>query len=272
MHLLFALMVSLSPAAVAEEQAALQGTWRITALIDNGRSLSVREIATEFSADGQLIVEGNTASILPPGSFDRRKMVFVLGEGRDRKTIDLAGATKVNSRGIYQRTGDTMVLCLGTPDSKDRPADFAAGKGSQAVMISLSRVLPRDPKPAPPPEAKIEVAPVPEKHPEETLRKQLIGTWGHQDDDATYYYTLNADGTFSSRTDYKRRLRHLFTDNVRSSGTWKLEGQVVIVTLTTSTDSRLRGQIISSRITHIGPNDLVMINSEGRAKRQWRVR
>jgi uncharacterized protein (TIGR03067 family) len=228
---------------------------------------------SEFAADGQLIVEGNTVSILPPGSFDRRKMVFVLGTSGSRQTIDLAGATKVNSRGIYQRTGDTLVICLGTPDSKERPADFAAGKGSQAVMLSLSRVLPRDPKPvAPPPMPKIEVTPVPEKQPEEVLRKQLIGTWGHQDDNATYYYTLNADGSFSSRTDFKRRLRHLFTDNVRSSGTWKLEGQVVIVNLNTSTDSRLRGQILSSRITHIGPNDLVMINSEGQAKRQWRVR
>jgi uncharacterized protein (TIGR03067 family) len=270
MTMLISCLVPLLLLPAAEEQDGLQGTWRITALIENGRSLSIREIATEFAADGQLIVEGNTVTVLPPGSFDRRKMVFVVGREGDQRTIDLAGATKVNSRGIYQRTGDSLVLCLGTPERKERPTDFGASKGSDVVLMSLQRVVTKDPRPVPAP--KVEPPALPETRPMSELQKQLIGTWGHQDDDANYYYTLNADGSFSMRTDWKPKLRNVFNDSVRSSGTWKLEGQVVIATITTSTDSRLRGQVISSRITHIGPNDLVMINSEGRAKRQWRVR
>jgi uncharacterized protein (TIGR03067 family) len=264
------LVYSLLLVPAAEEQADLQGVWRITALIENGRSLSIREIASEFAADGQLIVEGNTVSVLPPGSFERRKMVFVLGQEGEQRTIDLAGATKVSSRGIYQRTGDSLVLCLGTPERKERPSDFGAGKDSDVVLLSLQRVPDKAPRPAALPKG--EPPALPESRPMSELQKQLIGTWGYQDDDATHYYTLNADGSFSMRTDWKRKLRNVFNDNVRSSGTWKLEGQVVIATITTSTDSRLRGQVISNRITHIGPNDLVLINSEGRAKRQWRVR
>jgi len=65
MHLLFSkgfrLMLTLALAAMLSSQPPvgvnqLIGTWKITAMVENGRSLSQREIMLTFSADGQITV------------------------------------------------------------------------------------------------------------------------------------------------------------------------------------------------------------------------
>jgi hypothetical protein len=104
------------------------------------------------------------------------------------------------------------------------------------------------------------------------MRKALIGTWGHRTDDAVSYYTLNADGTFGAVVEWKKFMKRTFNDDLRASGTWKLDNGVIIVTLTTSTEDNLRGQIFSWRVTNLGQSDLIAIDGQGRMRREWRVR
>ena len=65
MHLLFSkgfrLMLTLALAAMLSSHPPvgvnqLIGTWKITAMVENGRSLSQREIMLTFSAEGQITV------------------------------------------------------------------------------------------------------------------------------------------------------------------------------------------------------------------------
>src|SRR4051812_20429399 len=88
---------------VSDDQSALQGTWKVTALVENGKSLSQKEIALEHCGDGGLVVEANTARLPPPGLFDRRKMVYVLTPTTNPKPIARAGGKRVNRRGIIGR-------------------------------------------------------------------------------------------------------------------------------------------------------------------------
>lgn len=104
------------------------------------------------------------------------------------------------------------------------------------------------------------------------MKKKLVGTWGHQTEEAVTYYTLNADGTFSAVVDYKEGLRNAFKEDIRSSGTWRLENGVIVVTLTTSTDKNLRGQIFSWRITNMGDRDLIAVDNQGKLRHEWKVR
>jgi len=248
------LMLSSQPPANPQP---LQGTWKITALIEDGKSLTDKEIATEFVADGQFIIDGNVVSLLPPGQFNRRALIFTTGEEKGLKTLDIAGTAKGDSKGIYSLSGDTMLLCLG----KTRPTDFGADASTGNVLIALKRVGQVPPK----------VAPVAAPAPADMTAK-LIGTWGHQDDKAVYYYTLNQDGTFSATQDWKKGLKKLFDMDIRSSGTWKLEGDTVVVRVTKSNDDFRNGQIYSYKVTTLDKDSLITVNQYGNARREWRVR
>ncbi|MFQ3594354.1 MAG: hypothetical protein SNJ82_14345 [Gemmataceae bacterium] len=182
----------------------------------------------------------------------------------------MADATKVSSRGIYQRTGDGVVICLGNPDATERPTDFAVGKGSQAVLLSLSRVLPSEAKPPLPPVTS-EISPVPAvKQPEETLRKQRIGTSAlGAIRTTTLATTTHLTPTGASvhaqitKDDYGIcsliTCVHTKLEARRASGDYHFPPRPIRV---------CGGQIFPICIIHIGPYDLVLINSEGKAKRQ----
>jgi uncharacterized protein (TIGR03067 family) len=262
-----ALLLALTTPAQADDQKALQGTWKIVALVEDGKSLSENEILRDYSADGLLLVDGNTASLLPPGSSERRKLVFLLDTKASPKAIDLAGARKVNSKGIYSLSGDNLVLCLGAAGEPARPSGFTASEGSKHVMLALQRVKAAE---APKPPAPVKT-PAPASG-DERIKKTLVGTWGHTTDSTRNTVTFNADGSMSSTITYTRGIRRLIDASVRSSGTWRVASGVVIITITSSTDSDRRGQVYSYRITHLDDSSLIAIDQMGAARREWRIR
>jgi uncharacterized protein (TIGR03067 family) len=247
----------LTPGQPATPQS-LKGTWKITALIEDGKSLSDKEIATEIVADGQFVIDGNVITMLPPGTFNRRSLIFTLGDANGVKTIDIAGTAKGDTKGIYSQSGDTLLLCLG----KTRPTEFTADANTGHLLIAFKRVGDAPAKP---------VAPKPAPKPDEVSAK-LVGTWGHQDEKAIYYYTFNADGSFSGTQDWKKGFKKMFDTDVRSSGTWKLEGETIVIRITQSTDENRKGQITSYKVTTLAQDELITVNPYGTARREWRVR
>ncbi len=261
------LLAGLALGQAADDQKAIQGTWKIVALIEDGKSLSEKDILAGYSADGLLVVDGNTASLLPPGSSERRKLVFIIDAKASPKTIDLAGAKKVNSKGIYTLSGDGLVLCLGTAGEPGRPTGFTASEGSRHVMLALQRVKGDAPKlPV------VVKAPPPAASGDEKIRKTLVGTWGHSTDSTKNYVTFNSDGSMSATVEYTRGIRRLVDASVRSSGTWRVSAGVVVITITSSTDSDRRGQVYSYRITHLDDSGLIAVDQMGATRREWRVR
>lgn len=271
---LTAMLLVMSLGGAADDVKPLQGKWKVVAVFENGQSLPEKEIASQLFADGTITIDGPIISFLALGAFEPKKVAFVVDAKVEPKSIDLVGVSKIGSKGIYVAAGDSLMVCLPGPNEKNRPKDFGAGKGTERTLLVFKRfsgqesaVIPA-PTEAPRPPAQIPQAP----KVADDMRKALIGTWGHQTEESINYYTLNADGTLSTVLQWKKGLKRAFNEDVRSSGTWKLQDGVIIATITASTDSHARNQVYSWRITNLGTNDLIAVDGQGRLRHEWRVR
>lgn len=262
----------------------LQGKWKVVTVLENGKSLNEQEIATQLVVNGFFNVDGLVISFLPPGQFEPKKIPFVVDDKVDPKSIDLMGASKIGSTGIYLLSGDSLMLLFPGVGEKTRPADFSNNVGSHRVLIVLQRVTATSAaKPATPP---VVAAPVVNPGPttvvvtqlpvvpsvQSDMRAKLIGTWGHQTDEAIFYYTLNADGTFSTTTDWKKGIQNVFKSDQRTSGVWSLNNGVIVATITAATDSQMLNQVFSWRVTNLSDRNLIAVDNQGRVRYEWRVR
>src|SRR5262249_815633 len=152
------------------------------------------------------------------------------------------------------------------------PTEFSAKAGSPNLLITLKRVKAATPAAVAVPVPLQPAQPAPVKLKDDDLRKLLVGTWGHQDDDWLTYFTVNGDGTFTSIRNYKKKFGKLFHEDIRSSGTWKLTDGMMYATITGSSDSELRGQIYSFRVRTISPTEVIYVDQFGRLRREWKVR
>lgn len=253
------------------DSEVLPGTWEITAMIDDGAVVPDELLRSKFVQDARLTIAGNMISFLAPDTKEQRSLLFTIDDKANPKTIDLAGAKKVGSQGIYLLSDDVLLLCLAEPDAKQRPADFAARKGSPHIFMTLKRAKAA----AASPSSSVAAAPpaaAPKKTSDDDLRKSLLGTWGHQDEDWITLYTLNSDGTFSATRSYKKKFLKVFNEDIRTSGVWKVQDGVVLCTVNASTNKDLRNQVFSYRIREISPTELIAVDQSGALRREWKTR
>lgn len=276
-----------------DDTKSMQGKWKVVTVLEDGKSLTEQDIATKLVADGYFTMEGLIISMLPPGQFEAKKIPFVLNSKAEPKTIDLMGTTKVGATGIYLHSGDSLMICLPGPTEKARPTDFSNQPGSHRILLVLHRAsaaakttasasptsaAPANPTPTPAPAAS--TAPVTIVYQQlpaapstqQEMRSKLIGTWGHQTEESINYYTLNADGTFSTTIDWKSGIKNTFKHDQRTSGTWVLENGVIVATIKASTEKNLTNQVFSWRVTNLSDKNLVAIDNQGKARYEWRVR
>lgn len=266
---LVALCIGATGVSAAE---SFDGQWVITAIVEDGAVVPSDEIKKRFAVDGQVTVDGQSISFVAPSTQQRRTLLFVTDEKATPKTFDLAGTEHVGSKGIYQLMDDVLLLCLAEPNAKERPTQFSAKEGSARVLLTLHRGKATTHQPPPPPvkdpPPAVEIKPMQD----DKLRPQLIGSWAHQDDDWVHRVTLNSDQTYSASKTYKHRFGKIFNENVRTSGTWKVQDNVVILTCTASTNKDLLNQISSYRIRSITENEVISVDQFGRMRRDWRTK
>jgi uncharacterized protein (TIGR03067 family) len=252
---------------VASRSAAAQsldGTWEISAVIDNGRVVEPTDVLLNYAADGRVIIRGQTVELVVPMTFQRKRLPFVVDNTKSPMSVDLAGAEKTGGRGIFLASKDSLVLCLSSRD-RGRPAAFASLPGSGSLLVTLKHISAGDsssPSPGPPSVPSYE---------DDQLRRMLIGTWGHQDADSIHYITLNGDGSLSATMTWKDKFKQMFHQDVRSSGTWKVLDGVVITNITTSTDKERRGQVGSFRVRSINASELVAVDHNGQVRQEWKA-
>jgi uncharacterized protein (TIGR03067 family) len=262
-------LLSSSDGQPSAPSSSLEGTWEITALIDDGEVFNSALIRERLARDARVVISGQTISLIKPGKGEKKELLFVNDPKASPATLDLAGADKSGGKGIYLLSGDTLMVCLCGPGIAVRPTEFASKEGSNSLLMTLKRVAANAPSTAPAP---LPPAPIKGQTTDDETRKMLVGTWGHQDKNKVEYYTLNADETFSAMTNFKRGISTLFEDDVRSSGTWKLRDGVLIVQINTSTDRDKRGQVYSLRVNTISATEVIYIDQTGSVRREWKVR
>jgi len=243
---------------------SLDGTWEISAVIDNGRVVEPTDVLLNYAADGRVIIRGQTVELVVPMTYQRKRLPFVVDNTKSPMNVDLAGTEKTGGRGIFLASKDSLFLCLSSRD-RGRPTSFASLPGSGNLLVTLKRISASDsssPVPSPPSAPSYE---------DEQLHRMLVGTWGHQDADTIHYITLNGDGSVSSTMTWKDRFKQMFHQDVRSSGTWKVLDGVVIVNITTSTDKERRGQVGSFRVRSINGSELVAVDHNGQVRQEWKA-
>ncbi len=261
-HRTMLIVFAASLAANAAAQS-LDGVWEITAVIDDGRVVSPGDIRSSYAADGRVTINGQVAQLVMPMTYQRKQLPFAVDVSRSPARLDLAGAEKTGGRGIILPSKDTMILCLASRD-RDRPASFSSQPGSGNLLVTLNRATgdaASTPTPGQPP-----------TYSDDQLRQMLAGTWGHQDEETIHYLTLNPDGSMSTTMQWKDNFKKMFHQDVRSSGSWKVQDGVVMVKIYSSSDKERRGQLFSFRIRSINSTELVAVDGLGVVRQEWKAR
>lgn len=253
---------------------SLDGAWEISALIEDGEVVPGKSIREIVARDAKLTVSGQTITLIRPRSGETKTLLFINDPKTSPASIDFAGSDKIGSKGIYLVAGDTAMLCVSTPGVNDRPTDFSSKEGTHHILMTLKRIPAVTAIPAATsfvgvPETPVAPRPVLK---DDAIRNILLGTWGDQDAEKIQYGTFNADGTFSMSMTWKKGFRKIFDEATRSSGSWSLRDGVIIVKITTSTDREIQGQVYSYRINTINDREMVLIDNQGRVRREWKTR
>jgi len=100
-----------------------QGEWTLVDLEENGQSQKITEDSDHYI---KLKIEGDKFMVsLKNGDHDAS---FATDSGKKPKTIDitLKGGEQDGKvmKGFYELEGDTLKICIGSPEAPDRPAEF----------------------------------------------------------------------------------------------------------------------------------------------------
>jgi uncharacterized protein (TIGR03067 family) len=259
-----AILLLTTHAALAQ---SLDGTWEITAVIDDGRVVEPANVMLNYAADGRVVISGQRVSLVVPMTFQRKQLPFIVDDSKSPMSFDLAGSDKTGGRGIFLASKDTLVLCLAGRD-RGRPAAFASLPGSGNLLVTLKRTSTDTgggSGPGFPP------TPAPPSYEDEQLRRMLLGKWGHQDAESIHYISLNADGSFNATTIWKDNFKNMFHEDVHSGGNWRVQSGVVICTTTQATDRERQGQVGSFRVRTINARELTAVDHQGRVLQEWKA-
>jgi uncharacterized protein (TIGR03067 family) len=284
---LFIVPTSLLNAQDNPEVARLQGAWEVNSLIENGEVISLKSVRETMIRDGVLVIEGNLMRFTNPVNNKKRELAFVLNSDQNPKTIDLTSTDKMGNKGIYMLDSNNLLLCLCAHDSNERPTIFASTSVSKSMLFSMRKLTgntPVVPPVVPPVVTTSNTKPTPATTPvvptspmltpatsDEQIRKILVGTWGHQDEERIETFTMNSDNTFSSTWTSKKFFPKLFKGEERCSGTWKLKDGVIIAYITSSTDDHIRNQVFSYRVSWYTTTEIALIDQKGRIHRDWKI-
>ena len=280
---LFIVPTSLLNAQDNPEVARLQGAWEVNSLIENGEVVSLKSVRETMIRDGVLVIEGNIMRFTNPVNNKKRELAFVLNSDQNPKTIDLTSTDKMGNKGIYMLDSNNLLLCLCAHDSNERPTIFASTSVSKSMLFSMRKLTGNTPV-VPPVVTTSNTKPTPATTPvvptspmltpatsDEQIRKILVGTWGHQDEERIETFTMNSDNTFSSTWTSKKFFPKLFKGEERCSGTWKLKDGVIIAYITSSTDDHIRNQVFSYRVSWYTTTEIALIDQKGRIHRDWKI-
>jgi uncharacterized protein (TIGR03067 family) len=246
------------------EAQSLDGTWEISTVIDDGRVIEPTDVLLNYAADGRVVIKGQMAELVVPMTFQRKQLPFIVDDTKSPMTVDMGNVQKTGGRGIFMASRDTLVLCLASRD-KGRPTSFASLPGSGNLMVTLKRAasggtpgFPNQPPSIP-------------SYEDEQLKRMLVGTWGHQDNESIHYITLGGDGNMRATMQWKDQFKQMFHQDVKSSGTWSVKDGAVIINITQSSDKERRGQVGSFRVRSINGSELVAVDYNGQVRQEWKA-
>jgi uncharacterized protein (TIGR03067 family) len=130
--------VALAGGDAAGERKKLQGTWKIVAGNEAGKTLPPARVKGT-----KMVVAGDNMAVYEQDT--KRDMTFKLDPTKDPKTINMTitqGKGKgETSLGIYALEGDTLKIAFALP-GKARPTNFTPQQGSSEMLFVMKRAQP----------------------------------------------------------------------------------------------------------------------------------
>lgn len=142
--------VAFQPAGQTAAPEALDGTWELISVIEDGKVVPLDIIRATMIKDARVVIKGPVAAVVRPDG-KLQTLAFVTDPKASPKTLDLAGALRVGGKGIYMRDGDTLMICTRGSDAETRPTVVASLLGSDTFLMSFRRVDAPAPAQLPPP-------------------------------------------------------------------------------------------------------------------------
>jgi uncharacterized protein (TIGR03067 family) len=101
----------------------IQGSWSLVTLEENGESQKVAEDSDKYI---KLKIDADKFQVTL--SKGEHEAIFKVDSSKKPKTIDLTlkGGDEDGKemKGFYELDGDTLKICIGSPEHPDRPAEF----------------------------------------------------------------------------------------------------------------------------------------------------
>jgi uncharacterized protein (TIGR03067 family) len=141
--LVWSTMMGLGAVALAGDGAAgdrkkLQGTWKVVAGNEGGKTLTPARVKGT-----KMVVAGDKMTVHEQETT--REMTFKLDPTKEPRAIDMTiteGKGKgEKSLGIYALEGDTLKIAFALP-GKSRPANFTPQQGSSEMLFVMKRAQP----------------------------------------------------------------------------------------------------------------------------------
>ena len=124
--------------SIEKERKRIEGTWRVVAVVDNGRTLDEEDVSSLTVVNGS----DGTWSIRSDGK-EINKGTSTFDPTKEPKTIDFTpsmGEDKGKLHlGIYELGKDSRMMCFAQLGQK-RPTDFSAKTGSGQTLVKFERV------------------------------------------------------------------------------------------------------------------------------------
>jgi uncharacterized protein (TIGR03067 family) len=258
----------------------LAGNWTILSIVDNGEKLGPELVRAKFAESGRIHIGTRTASLIAPGTHERRVSALRIDPSRRPAEIDVTTRFDEELKGIYKFDGDRLFLCLAKHEEDARPTAFEAADGSDHALLELEMAKTAAPRPDDSTPA-ASTTPAPERakphqtdaeRRDEEIRQKLTGTWSYVDRKGTLTVVLRADGSFETTRVWSKTLKRMIDgDTTTTQGRWNYLRGVLDARILSSTDPRLLGHTFTGWIQSVSSDSLVLRNLFGELRTARKV-
>ncbi len=251
----------------------LSGSWNILSIVDDGSTLAPGLIRAKFAQNGRVEIGTKALAIVSPKTGDRRLTAIRINPSKTPSEIDLTTHFDEVLRGIYQFSGDELILCVAKTEDDDRPTAFKAPTGSNDALFRLKMVKPEPvsrPAAAAVRSAPLPVDPIQQK--EERIKQKIGGAWSYTDSKGTLTIVFRPNGSFTATRTWKSGLKRIFEgDTTTSEGRWSYGTGLLDAYITSTQNPMLAGRNYNFGLQSIGDNTMVLRTAFGELRTARRV-
>ena len=253
----------------------LAGNWNILSIVDDGEVLGPDLIRAKFAANGRVQIGTRSVALVSPKSGERRLSAIRIDPSKTPSEVDVTTQFDEVLKGIYQFSGDQLVLCIAKRDEDDRPTVFDAPTGSSDMLFRL-KMATAEPAPEPiravaePARKSVDSS---KEENDEQIKQRIAGSWTLDDWQGNLTLVFRTNGTFVATRTWRSGLKRLFEGNTTTSeGRWTYSRGLLDALITSTMDPKLLSRSYNYWVQSVGDNTLVVKNLFGELRTARRLR